>query len=97
MPEADHFPEVSNWYREDPAIESELTDIWFNDVLGLKMTVRSVDGPFRHITSKYVVEVREYPSDDPEWEQIGDAMNKQSAAQQLAYEYATEHNEPDND
>lgn len=95
MPEPEYFPEVANWYRQDPEYESDTSDIWINENLGLMMRVRVVSGPFGFLTSQYVAEVRDYPSDEPEWEQIGDTVESQGAAKRLAYEYAKEHNDPE--
>jgi len=94
MPEPEYFPEVSNWERRDPEYESDTTDIWVNTTLEVRMRCRVVNGPFGVLTSSYVVELREFPSEEVEWESVADSpYDSKGAAQKAAYEYAEEHNE----
>lgn len=96
MSEPEYFPEVSNWYRQDPEYESDTTDIWINEVFGIKMRVREITGPFSS-NAVYVVETRPWGTHVGEGDTftaIADSpYDMKSAAETAARLYAEDHNE----
>lgn len=102
MSESDYFPEVSNWIRNDPEqYDSEITDVWVNEPMQIKLRLRSVNGPFGTCTSKYVVERRPWgvstASGDP-WGIVGDSpFESKATAERAAYQYAKQNNTSTND
>ena len=89
------FPEVSEWYRVDGSrYDDNVTNIWLNETVGLKLRTRKVQGPFQHKTAKFVVEFQ-FLGNTPEYFHIEDAHNG-GAAVTTAYEFAKENNKEDN-
>jgi len=91
MPADNPFPEVDNWYREDPARDSQESNIWKNEERGEVLRTRRVNGPFGNHTSAVVLEQRGF-ADGSDWDDI-DTFDTESDALRAAYEYAKENNE----